>query len=183
MKITEDKIWEQWYNERQFNIEYPECCCYESLKNTVNKYPEYKAYNYFGVEKDYKTLLNDVDVMSNALVKLGVQKGDYITICSSNVPEAVISFYAINKLGAISNMVHPKTSIEEIEYFLNLTGSKLVIALDSVVQPFISTIEKTKTEKIITFGVFDSAPDIYKNTITQVELESKKIDIVNWKEI
>jgi len=178
MIMSENKPWEQWYNERQFNIEYPNCTCYESLKNTVNKYPEYKAYNYFGVEKEYKKILEDVDVASNALAKLGVKKGDYVTICSSNVPEAVISFYAINKLGAISNMVHPKTSIEELEYFLTLTSSKLVIALDSVVQPFLTTIENTKVEKVITFGVFDSAPDIYKNTLPQVELESQKIDIV-----
>ena len=49
---------------------------------------------------------------------MGIKKGDYITICSSNVPEAVETFYAINKIGAIANMVHPKTSEEELEYFL-----------------------------------------------------------------
>lgn len=182
MKKTKNNPWEQWYNEKQFNIKYPTGNCYDGLRDTVNLYPDYKAYNYFGLEREYKEILTEVDNVSKSLVKIGVKKGEYVTICSSNVPEAVISFYAVNKIGAIANMVHPKTSREELEYFLNLTSSSIVIALDSVIEPFLKGIENTKVENIITFGVFDSAPESLKNLAPEVRLISEKINMINWKE-
>ena len=171
----------KWYNEHQFKIEYPKGSCYDSLKETVEKYPEYKAYNYFGLERNYKDLLLDIDNVSKSLKKLGVKKGDYVTICSSNVPEAVISFYALNKIGAIANMVHPKTSIEELKYFLNLTGSKMVIALDVVVSPFIEALEKTKVSTIILFDAYTSIPS-FRPENSEIEIKSDKIEIIKWED-
>ena len=173
--------WEKWYNKHQFNIKYPEGSCYDSLKETVSKYPNYKAFNYFGLEREYTDLLIDVDNVSRSLVKLGVKKGEYVTICSSNVPEAVVSFYALNKIGAICNMVHPKTSIEELKYFLDLTGSKIVIALDAVVKPFLEALEETKIEKIVLFDAYTSIPSFRpENSI--IEINSDKIEIIRWED-
>lgn len=173
--------WEQWYNEKQIKINYPEGSCYDSLVATTNKYPEYIAFNYFGLEKSYKDVLNDIDNISKSLVKIGVKKGDYVTICSSNVPEAVISFYALNKIGAIANMIHPKTSIEELKYFLGLTKSKLVIALDSIVKQFINALEETNIEKIILFDVFNSIPS-FRSSNYKNDISSNKIELINWNE-
>lgn len=175
-----NKPWEQWYNERQFNIKYPSGSCYDSLKNTALTYPKYIAYNYYGLEKEYTEILNDIDLVSKSLTKMGIKKGDYITICSSNVPEAVVSFYAINKLGAIANMIHPKTSEEELEYFLSLTKSKIVIALDSIIEPFLKIMEKSTVKSVISFGVFNTAPKELKETIPPLKLQSEKIEIINW---
>ncbi len=173
--------WEKWYNEYQFNIKYPEGSCYDSLKATVLKYPNYKAFNYFGLEREYTDLLIDVDNVSKSLVKLGIKKGDYVTICSSNVPEAVVSFYALNKIGAICNMVHPKTSIEELKYFLDLTGSKIVIALDAVVKPFLEALEETKIEKIVLFDAYTSIPS-FRPENSNIEIKSNKIEIIKWED-
>lgn len=173
--------WEKWYNEHQFNIKYPEGSCYDSLKETVSKYPNYKAFNYFGLEREYTDLLIDVDNVSKSLVKLGVKKGDYVTICSSNVPEAVVSFYALNKIGATCNMVHPKTSIEELKYFLDLTGSKIVIALDAVVKPFLKALEETKIEKIVLFDAYTSIPS-FRSEKSIIEINSDKIEIIRWED-
>lgn len=175
--------WMKWYNEKQFNIEYPKGSCYDSLKNTADKYPEYKAYNYFGVEKTYSEFLKDVDNIAKALTKSGVKKGDFITICSSNVPEAIVCFYAINKIGAIANMVHPKTSAEEFKYFLNLTKSQIVIGLDSVLQPFLKVFEDTNIKSIIYFGVFDSAPEKMKALIPPVDINSQVVELTQYSEL
>ena len=173
--------WEKWYNKNQIKINYPKGSCYDSIKATTEKYPDYKSYNYFGLEKSYKDLLNDIDNVSKSLVKLGIKKGNYVTICSSNVPEAVISFYALNKIGAIANMVHPKTSIEELKYFLNLTGSKIVIALDAVVNPFIEALEETKVEKIVLFDAYTSIPN-FRPEGSKLDIKSNKIELIDWED-
>jgi len=175
--------WEKWYNEKQKNIKYPTGNLYDSLKSTSEKYPDYKAYNYFGTEVEYKDLIIDVDNVAKVLANMGVKKEDYVTICSSNVPEAIISFYAANKIGAIANMVHPKTSQEELEFFLNLTQSKIIIALDSILEPLLNTIEKTKIETIIKFGALESAPEQMRNLVPPAQINSSKIKIRTYKEI
>ena len=182
MKKLKNNPWEQWFNEKQKNIKYPTGNCYDSVKDTSKLYPNYKAYNYFGVEKNYSELITDIDNIAKSLHEIGVNKGDYVTICSSNVPEAVICFYAVNKIGAIANMIHPKTSLEEFEYFLNLTKSNIVIALDSVLQPFMDSLEKTDVKTIISFGVFNSAPESMKSMIPPVELKSSSIKIIEYND-
>ena len=172
--------WEQWYNDKQMKIDYPQGSCYDSLLATSNDYPNYKAYNYYGKEVEYKELVNDVDNVAKSLKEIGVKEGDYITICSSNVPEAIIALYAVNKIGAIANMVHPKTSIEELKFFLDLTKSKIVIGLDVVVYPFLKELEKTKIEKIVLFNVYTSISA--SRTINQkIDIKSDKIEVIEWE--
>ena len=45
-----------------------------------------------------------------------------------NTPEAIISFYALNKIGAVANMIHPLSTENEIKHFLNVFKSKYMIA-------------------------------------------------------
>ena len=46
-----------------------------------------------------------------------------------NIPEAVILFYALNKIGAVSNMVHPLSSNEEIKNILKKKFKKMIRVL------------------------------------------------------
>ena len=47
-----------------------------------------------------------------------------------NTPEAAISFYAVNKIGAIANMLHPLSAEEEIKHSLISTNSVMLIAIN-----------------------------------------------------
>lgn len=70
MKKIKNNPWEQWYNEKQFNIKYPEGSCYDSLKETCTLYPKYKAYNYFGMEKSTAKLLKILIILRNLFLEL-----------------------------------------------------------------------------------------------------------------
>jgi long-chain acyl-CoA synthetase len=41
---------------------------------------------------------------------MGVKENDRVTICMPNAPQTVSMFYALNLIGAVSNMVHPLSS-------------------------------------------------------------------------
>ena len=47
-----------------------------------------------------------------------------------NCPQAVCSFYALNRIGAVSNMIHPLSAAGEIKFYLNFSHSKAVLTLD-----------------------------------------------------
>ena len=59
-----------------------------------------------------------------------MRRGDFVTICMPNTPEAMIAFYAINKIGAISNMIHPLSGEIEIKEYLTSTNSVMLVMID-----------------------------------------------------
>ena len=61
---------------------------------------------------------------------MGVRKGDVVTICMPNTPQALDVFYALNRIGAVSNMVHPLSAQNEITSYLDFAESNMILTLD-----------------------------------------------------
>ncbi|NVM23959.1 MAG: acyl--CoA ligase, partial [Desulfobacterales bacterium] len=75
----------------------------ESLKATVDKFPDHIAINYpfKNVTMTYKEFYEKIIKFANALKELGIKKGDRVGIVLANTPEFAISFYAILQIGAV----------------------------------------------------------------------------------
>ncbi len=178
--------WYKYYKGVKEHLEYPDCSVYELIERRGKKTPDYISYNYFGNQKTYQEFLNQIDECAKSLKQLGIKKKDIISICMPNTPEAIISFYAINKVGAIANMIHPLSSKEEIKYYVNLTNSKYIIAIDLSVNKIMEVINETKLKNIIMVSVGDSMPLITKILFQitkgrKIKVE-KKESIIHWKE-
>ena len=130
---SEEKVWLKYYTEEQRNRVTPKRTMYEHLYLSNVDHMNIHAIEYFGKSITFATLFQKIEDCAKALACQGVKKGDIVAVCMPNLPEAVISVYAINKLGAIANMIHPLKSQNEIEAYILETKTKVVIALDSVV--------------------------------------------------
>lgn len=150
--------WYSYYDNVKSHLKYPDISVYEMLKQSVQKHPEYISYNYFGNEKRYKQFLEQIDDCAKALKSLGVNYKDRVSICMPNTPEAIISFYAINKIGAIANMIHPLSSENEMKHFLNISKSRYVIAIDISFNKINHIARETLLKKCILVSVKDSMP-------------------------
>jgi fatty-acyl-CoA synthase len=75
----------------------------------------------------YKEVNERADAVAAGLQRLGVTKGDRVTVCLNNVPELVYSYFGIAKLGAITAWSNPAYRLEEIEFTLKNSGSKVGI--------------------------------------------------------
>ena len=122
--------WLQFYSEVEEKLEVPNYSLYEHLRRTALKYPEYIAYDYFGVKRQFKDLMMEIETCARAFKSYGIGVGDVVTLCMPNTPEAVIAFYALNRIGAISNMIHPKSAENEIKYYLNVSESTMLITIN-----------------------------------------------------
>ncbi len=153
--------WYKYYKDVRKHLEYPDVSMYEMVKRTALKYPSNIAYNFYGNKITYKTFLKQIDVSACAFIRMGVKKGDYVSIIMPNTPEAIISIYALNKLGAICNMIHPLNSEEEMKYAINLTKSKYVIVCDIVFNKIKNIRKNIKTvEKILYIPLSESMDPI-----------------------
>ena len=112
------------------HLEYFQGSMYDKIAQIAVNYPDYIAYDFMGDKVKYKDFIKKVDECARALAAIGVKEGERVTICMPNAPQAVIMFYAINKVGAIANMVHPLSSEKEIEFYLKESASVVCITLD-----------------------------------------------------
>lgn len=178
-KDDSDKPWYNLYgNNIPHTLEYPNGSMYDAFKDAANKYPYYKAYTYFGKNYNYKKLNKQIINLSKSLKYIGVKKGDKVTICMPNTPDAIIMFYAINKIGCIANMIHPLSSEKEIEFYLNKSKSKYILCLDMIYPKVERIIENTKVKKVIISKITNKMP-IYLKVVypfTTKQTSIKKSD-------
>lgn len=92
---------------------------------------EAEAVVFFGRRMTYGELIDEVDRCAAGMVKLGIKKGDFVTIFLPNIPQCVVAIYALNRIGAVCNMVHPLSTKSELEYAVKLTESKYVLTFEA----------------------------------------------------
>jgi long-chain acyl-CoA synthetase len=91
---------------------------------------ERPALAYYGNHISYGTLLEEIHACAVGLHAHGIRRGDFVTIFLPNIPQCVVAVYAVNLIGAICNMVHPLSTVDEIGYAVDLTQSKYVLTCE-----------------------------------------------------
>ena len=146
--------WYKYYGKTH-KIDYPDLTIYELIEKTALMYPNNYAFEYYGNKFTYKELIYRIKKTASCLLELGVQEGDRVTICMPNTPVAIVTFYAINMLGATASMIHPLSSEQEIEFYLKESDSKYVLAIDLVYDKVSKAVKNTNVEKVIVSSVSD----------------------------
>lgn len=151
-----------WYDNRlnqQWVEEYPECSAFFQLKKNAEDFPNLNALEFQGKAITFKDFISCVETLARALTAVGIKKSDIVSIVSPNVPQAVIMFYALNRIGAVANMIHPLLSEKEIQNHVEKTESKAVFILDAVYKKLSSINWKMQeSPKIIIAQVADALP-------------------------
>ena len=68
-----------------------------------------------GRKYTYRELIETIDAVANGFSKLGVKENNIVAMGMLTTPEAIINFYALNKLGAtvyMINATHEKPAIK-----------------------------------------------------------------------
>jgi fatty-acyl-CoA synthase len=76
----------------------------------------------------YAELRADVDALALGLLRAGVVKGDRVGIWAPNCAEWTLTQYATAKIGAILVNINPAYRTSELEFVLNQSGTRLLIA-------------------------------------------------------
>jgi acetyl-CoA synthetase len=78
----------------------------------------------------YSQLKDEVSKAANALIELGIKKGDRVAIYLPMIPEATISMLACARIGAIHSVVFGGFSAEALRSRIEDASAKLVITAD-----------------------------------------------------
>lgn len=112
------------------SLEYPNGAMYEEVYKAAKKKPDVSAYEFQGRKTKYRDFVRKIERTAASFSAIGIKTGDRVTICMPNTPQAVDSFYALNRIGAVPAMIHPLSAVEEIKFYLTETKSKAIVTLD-----------------------------------------------------
>lgn len=141
--------WLKFYGKIPHHIEYPKLTTYQLIKKTAQTYPDHCAYEFMGKKTDYRTFLARIDRTARALFRFGIRNGDRVTICMPNAPQALDCLYALNRLGAVSNMIHPLSAKQEITFYLNISKSKAILTLDRFYEKVLAAVNGSESKPTI----------------------------------
>lgn len=181
-----DAPWAKYYTKEDLRYKIPDITMYEQIVNSTKKYPNNIAIQYMGKKINYMTFLKKINICAKGFHKLGIKKGDIVTILLPNIPEVLISIYALNKLGAIANMTHPLSAEEEIKETIKSTKSRYLIIYDAQYGKIKDFIEDTDIKQVIFVSPGDSL-NIIKGIVYNISQLNKfehhpKSDIyIDWK--
>ena len=185
-KVKHKKLWEKFYHNTKSKVEVVNYSVYENLYYSTKEYLNKACFDYLKKKMTFQGLLNNIEHCAKALKYSGINAGDVVSICMANTPEAVIAFYAINKIGAIANLIHPLSAEEEIKDSLIATNSELIIAIDIVHPKIKNIIDKTPTYKTVIVTPNNSMPFVigasYYITKGRKNLPSKNEAVIFWND-
>ena len=102
----------------------------ENLDAAVRRFPDRPALIDVpaGRRWSYAELAADVDALALGLLAAGVTVGDRVGIWAPNCAEWVLTQYATAKIGAILVNINPAYRTSELEFVLNQSGARLLVA-------------------------------------------------------
>ena len=149
MGISATAPWLAYYGNTPATIDYPRKTMYQMVTQTARKYPQNIAYSFMGKQTTFAEFSQRIDAAAKGLYKMGIRKGDRVTICMANTPQAVDCFYALNRIGAIPNMIHPLSAPAEIAFYLNVSHSKAILTLAQFYDKVVSVLPQLEQEVTI----------------------------------
>jgi len=179
------RIWLNKYPDGlEFDIKVPDVTFGDYIDDICKKYSDEIAYEYNGTSFTYNEINDLSNKFANALIKLGVKKGDRVALLLPNIPQFPIALYGILKAGAISVGTNFLYTSAEIESQLRDAKPKIVIACTDLVkkpikrdlyQGFNETRSNLDVEKVITTSVTEFLPGI-KKRLAFVKVKKRNFD-------
>lgn len=179
--------WLNFYGDVPATLCYPETTMVEMIEEVAKKYPDYIAYDFMGKRTTFAQAVDDIHSCARALRAIGIREGDRVTVCMPNAPQTVSMFYAINMVGAVSNMIHPLSSEGEIQFYLEDADSQAVLTLDQFYGKFASIRKNAKVKNLLLTSVKDALSPVMKLGYALTEGRKvapipKDADVIMWKD-
>jgi len=106
------------------------------LEDTCRAHPERVSLIYKDTTVSYAALEKAVNAFANRLKALGVTRGDTVAIMLPNIPEFIVSYFAILKIGAVAVTINTMSTPHELLYLLDNCDATACITVPASAKRF-----------------------------------------------
>lgn len=131
---------------------------YETVSLAAKRFPNYQAVYYQRKKIKYSAFIKRIDRMADILYNVfNIREGDVILVAQPNIPDVLVLIYALNKIGAIINLVHPFTPYNQVKSIMDKTNSKIGFVFEQRVAKEVDKFREI-ANKIVVTRVEDDLP-------------------------
>jgi len=159
-----DKPWLKFYSEDAILSCAPNKTMYQFLYENNKDHLSDIAISYFGLKITYGELFENIDLIAKSLIANGIGKGDSVAISAPTTPESLYMLYALNKIGAIVNVIDLRKKSDEIEHCIKLSKVKMLVVYDGQLERIGGIAKKCGVKKTLSLSPTVSFPQ-YKQCL------------------
>lgn len=177
-----EKPWLAHYDEDvPHHIDYPQVPIFHFLEESAQKYPDRACTIFKGARISFAEMNRITNALANALVKMGIKKGDRVGIFMPNTPQFVMAYFAILKAGGVVVATNPLYSHHEIEHQLNDAGVEVMFVMTNFYKTIKEVQPKTRVRKIIATNIKETLPSLLRIlfTLTKEKKDGHAVKLAN----
>ena len=99
------------------------------LEAAADRVPNQVATVFYGSKLTYRQLDRRANQLAHALHGLGVRPGDRVMVILPNMPQMIMAYYAILKIGGVVVLSNPEANAQQIMQQIHLTQAKAMVTL------------------------------------------------------
>lgn len=154
-----NQSWKDHYpQEVPVELEYPNQPLSDFLKLAAQDFPNHTAVSFIGKTLSYQQLLEAAYKFANALLKMGLKKGERVGIMLPNSPQAVIGYYGALFAGGVVVQFNPMYMDREVHHQAADSGIRFMLTLDLLYSKVKKALAGTEVDKIIVTSIKDYLP-------------------------
>lgn len=159
MQLLGERPWLAHYDSRvPYTISIPNIPVPRLLRSAVRRFPLRWALNFEGFRLTYRRLNHEVNRFANALLAMGLQKGDRVMVLLPNLPQFVISFYGALKAGGVAVFTLPLNSPEELLRQIKDSGARVLVTSNHFAELAQTALAESDLEHVLLTQVSDYLP-------------------------
>jgi long-chain acyl-CoA synthetase len=131
---------------------------YGCFEETAERFPERVALVYLDEGIRYAPLKDMVLRLAASLLRLGIREGDRVVLYLFNMPQTLIAWLALDRLGAIVVPVAPVYSSQDLRYLVNDAGAETIFCMDSNFNYVNEILGKSPLQRVVVTTMLDLVP-------------------------
>ncbi len=126
------------------------------LRRTRNVYPDHPAVIYGQRQYSWREVHDRAARLASALTRLGIGKGDTVSVIAPNSPELFEAHFGVPMAGAVLNTINTRLDAETIAYILEFSDARVLIT-DTELHPVVrDALSRIDTSKLTVIDLVDS---------------------------
>ena len=130
----------------------------DSFRKTAGEFPDKTCLIYLGSKFTYSQILYKVDRLAGSLLKIGVKPGDRVIIYLPNLPQWVIAWFALQRVGAVAVPITPYYVPYDLKYIANDCGAETIFCLDTNFGYVTRVLSETRLKRVIVTTMVELLP-------------------------
>jgi long-chain acyl-CoA synthetase len=170
--MFEAKPWVKYYDYNvPHTIQFPKIPVQSLVHLAATMFPRKAATNIYGSTMTFRQIRSQMLRLSNALIKMGVKKGDRVGLALPNCPQYIVAYYAALSAGAIVVNMNPLYTHDELKFMMENSGLQTLFTFDTVLPVMRPLAKELGLKNVIITKVTDYIQGFPVSTAKSLDLE------------